>query len=168
MPDHLAARGWAPRRVPTISEVRSPLEHVCARLGDLGATTDEIAAFAAAWDDLEPDSDDPLAWTEARRRHLMTCPDAELVWLIADTRNEYAIGTTTLDDALAMERETMLVNLEHEAYEITAKTIPVITEWVGTDPDRAAAVLVWERDPEVGGSRRTALIRTMAKIAGEG
>jgi len=166
MPDHLAARGWAPRRVPSSSEVRSPLEHVCARLGDLGATTDEIAAFSAAWDDLEPDSGDPMAWTEARRRHLMTCPDAELAWLITDTRDEYALGTTTLDDALAMERETMLANLADQAHEITAKSIPLVMEWVERDPDKARAVLAWERDESVG-AQRVSLIARLAEIAGE-
>ena len=164
---HLAARGWAPRRTPTIPEVRSPLQHVCARLRDLGATQDELEAFAAAWDDIEPDTGDPLAWTEARRRHLVTCPDAELAWLIADVRTEYAVGTTTLDDALAMERETMLANLAEEAHAIVAKSIPFVMEWVSGDADKARAVLAWERDEGVGG-RRVSLIARLAGIAGEG
>ncbi len=151
-PDPYRARGW-PRGS---SEVRTPLEQFVQRLRDLGATEDEVSAVVVTWDDLEV-SDDPEAWTLARRDAMVrTVDDATLRQMIVDGRREYAIGTTTEEEVERVRR----LNAEREAYSaaysMLGETVGTILEWVGSDPVRAKAMAELEQG-QSGRGRKTLL-----------
>lgn len=126
------------------SESRSPIDELATRLVQLGATDDEVAEFKRSWVDDE--------WNPGEREQMIGMADAQLVEAIVDTRTENDFHSQTPDEAAALEAEQAraleLEALKVEAYEQIGGKVADVVGWVGGDPDRAEAVLLWEQQSE--------------------
>lgn len=152
MPDPYAPKGW-PRQVA--SERRTELDQFVARLTELGAQPDEVQLVRDSWDDLDPDdSTDPEAFTAARRAELVRMPDAQLRGLLADSRDEHTLGTTTEEEAEAHRQMAEYRQAYREAAERIGGNVDSVLAWVADDPVRAEAVLELEEGPD-GAARKT-------------
>lgn len=163
MPDPYAAKG-APRA--TVPETRSQLDQFLARLTDLGAEPDELQLVRDSWDDLDPDDDtDPDAFTAARRAELVSMPDDKLAGLLAASRDEYEVGTTTEEEAEQARAAAEYRDAYREAAERIGGNVDSVLAWVADDPVRAQAVLDLERSSD--GADRKTLVKPLAELMGE-
>lgn len=158
--DPYAGGGAGPKRNASSGEVRTELQQFTQRLRDLGATPDEVDPVLATWDDL--DADDATAdegeappWTAARRTALVNAPDAELLGLILAARDEYTYATTTEGEAADAERQAQLAAVAADAAGVIGRSVGDVLAWVGTDADRATAVLALETAEGAGANRKT-------------
>lgn len=155
MGDPYAPKGW-PRGQ---SERQSTLDGVQARLRQLGATDDEVAAVVDGWDQLDPD-DTPDGWTRARREQVTHMGDNELRALLVDGRTEYEYATTTEEEAAEQDRQRARNRTQAEAADRVNGTVPSVLAWVGDDKDRAQSVL----DVETTGANRITLVKALREV----
>lgn len=145
------------------ADVEAELPYFLGRLRQLGATPDELDLVEAHWDDLEPaDPDNPDAWTPERRAEMVRANDADLVAMIEASRAEYAEHTATEANQAEAAR---VAALQADARKATAGTVAEALAWVGTNRERAAAVLAVETGPE--GDARTTLVRPLRELVAE-
>ena len=157
MPDPYQAKGY-----PRInSETRSPLEQFVTRLRELGATEDEVSAVVDTWDDFDPDPTAPEAWTHAQRAKVASLGDNELRQMILDGRREYAIGTTTQEEADRRAAKAAELRAMSEAQGRIDGNVAAILAWVGDDKVRAQAALSAEKE---GGAPRKTLVAGLEDV----
>ncbi len=150
-PDPYQSKGY-----PRInSETRSPLEQFTMRLRELGASEDEVSAVVASWDDFDDD------WTPAERARVAGLGDNELRAMIVDGRREYAIGTTTQEEADRKAAKVAELRAADEARGRIDGNVSGILAWVGADKVRATAALVAERE---GGAPRKTLVAGLEDV----
>lgn len=147
--DPYTAKGW-PRSAP---ESRTNQDQFLARMRDLGASYDELAAAADAWG-LDAEEDERLLYMG----------DRELRAEIVAVRREYDLGTTSEEELAAQEKAREYKRAVLEASERVGGTIPSIMAWVGDDPVRARVVHVAETSPD--GANRSTLLKKLDKILG--
>lgn len=157
MPDPYAAKGW-PRTAA--SERVGQLDGFLARLRQLGASPDEVAAVADTWDDYDED------WTPERKAELLRTTDAELGQMLADVRTEYTVGTTPQEQADAEAAEANYRLQFRQAHERIGGNVQSLLDWVGDDPVKARAVLALEEGPD--GAGRKTLIGPLQQLLGQG
>lgn len=121
-----------PRSTTPHRDVQTGVDAFAHRLELLGAAPDVVEALRAAWDDPE--------WPPAERERLLGLSDASLRAELESIEAEYRFGTLTDEDEAALAAAT----LEAAAGEVLAEKVPVVLEWVGGDPARAAAALAVE------------------------
>lgn len=126
-----------PARPRVARESRSEREEFLARLRRLGATDEELAGVGEAWAD-------PNGWIVARR--MMTrLTDADLRAMIDNSREEYRLGTTTLEEEAAAWQRAAFA-----AADLAWETLPPaprvdeVVGWVGGDAIRARVALEHE------------------------
>ena len=153
---------YAPKGYPRVnSETRSPLEQFVTRLRELGATEDEVSAVVDTWDDFDPDPTAPEAWTHAQRAKVAALGDNELRAMIVDGRREYAIGTTTQEEADRRAAKAAQLRATTEAQERVNGNVAAILAWVGDDKVRVTAALAAERE---GGAPRKTLVAKLEDV----
>lgn len=113
-------------------DVQPSVDAFARRLELLGAAPDVVEAFRVNWADPE--------WPAAERERLLGLSDASLLAELEAIEAEWRHGTLTEDD----EAEQARLALEVAAHEVIAEAVPVVLEWVGGDPARAAAALTVE------------------------
>lgn len=138
------------------SERRSDLEEVTARLMQLGATGDEVRAFAEHWDDLDDE------WTVEARAEFVRLPDARLREALEAVRTEYLDSTLTEEQAAERAAAIAYRDALNEAYRRVGGTVPDVLAWVGGDPARARAVLDLETSSD--GQARKTLIGPLQQV----
>lgn len=139
-------------------ETQTELEHAVARLAAIGATSDEVDAFVARWDDFDDQ------WTPEIRTAWLSCTDADLRAELRAIRVEYAIGTVTQEDHDAAVVAAEHARLVEEAQVKIGTSVPGVLAWVDGDPGRAAAAAIVERAQP---SPRGTLLDALARIAPE-
>ncbi len=150
-PDPYQSKGY-----PRInSETRSPLEQFTMRLRELGASEDEVSAVVASWDDFDDE------WTPAERSRVAGLGDNELRAMITDGRREYAIGTTTQEEADRKAAKVAELRAADEARGRIDGNVSGILAWVGADKVRATAALVAERE---GGAPRKTMVTKLEEV----
>ncbi len=147
---------YQPKGYPRInSETRSPLEQFTMRLRELGASEDEVSAVVASWDDFDDD------WTPAERARVAGLGDNELRAMIVDGRREYAIGTTTQEEADRRASKAAQLRAMDEARDRINGGVKAILAWVGDDKVRATAALAAENE---GGAPRKTLVARLEDV----
>lgn len=157
MPDPYAAKGW-PR--DATGERVGRLDGFTARLRQLGATDDEVAAVRDTWDDYDDD------WTPERKAELLRTTDAELGSMLADVRAEYQQGITSQEQADAAAADAAYRVQFRQAHERIGGNVQSLLDWVAGDPMRARAVLALEEGPD--GAGRKTLIGPLRQLLGDG
>lgn len=117
------------------SEREPDLDHLLRRLGLLGATPDELRAVRDGWGIFDDQ------WTAGDQHRLVRAPDAELSRKLAEVRAEYTLGTTTVEEAAAVDRAAAQAAAVGEAARFHGATPQQIAEWVDGDPLRAWAMI---------------------------
>lgn len=167
MSDPFAPVGWrggserkaAPALIAA-PEVQGDLQYALRRLAALGATPDELRAVHDAWGLLSDD------WGPDEQAAFARLPDADLLAELERVRAEFALGTTTEQEA-ADERDRKAYDAALEdALGRVGGTVPRILEWVAADPVRARAVLELEAHPQ--GQGRKTLVAALGDILGAG
>lgn len=140
-------------------ESATELATIVRRLTALGATPDEIDTLQAGWDDF-----DGVTWTPEIRYQFVRSPDPVLITELACIREEYRIGTRTeAEDEL--DADTVEAGeLVQVAHGLRSSSIYEVTNWVGADRARAAAMLSVETSTD--GSSRKTLIPVLEAVAG--
>lgn len=131
---------------------RDDLATALDRLRLLGATPDEVDAFAKGWDDFVPG-----VWDEDIRAEWLVRPDADLIEELAAIRLEYSVGTTTEAEAAARDDARRHAALVQEAAKIISSPVRAVVAWVDGDPARARAV--HDLETADGGGDRVTLLR---------
>lgn len=135
MPNPYEARSFRSAR-----ETVDPLQSMLGRLRAAGASADERDAFAAAWNDSALDPEEQL--------RLKSMTDGQLRDEVLAVRSEHDYHTTTPEEAEVFRTERIeadaLSALYEEAYTHVHAPVAEVMAWVGTDPDRAKAILAWE------------------------
>lgn len=147
MPNPFAPRRHRRAEVP---EQLSELEQFLGRMRQVGATDDEVAEFAAGWDEFDDD------WTPAKRTAVLGWSDEQLHENLVAVRAEYAEHTTTEAEAAQQAAEHDAALQARQAEGIIGRPVGEVLAWVGTDPVRAEAVRTLETGPN-GGNRKTLL-----------
>jgi hypothetical protein len=125
------------------------------RLRELGATDDEVSAVVDTWDDVDDE------WTPAERARVAGLGDNELRAMIVDGRREYAIGTTTQEEADRRAAKAAELRAMTEAQGRIDGKVPAILAWVGDDKVRAQAALAAEQE---GGAPRKTLVAGLEDV----
>lgn len=124
-------------------------EQLVTRLRQLGATDEEVKAFAEAWDDAEQ-------WEPGERQSLIAASDGTLVAQLHAAREEDDFHMLTEEEEAArdstVEQDKRASELAQEAYDVINGNVGEVLAWVmNADEDpraRARAVLHWESTAE--------------------